>query len=67
MRSETDDFKTNQGCACSDVISASLNKINSGLVVFECECTRGYFKINLTKQQAREFARQLLEICGEER
>lgn len=58
MRSETTLFERGEDyvCAWDD---------NRGLINIKAESKDGDFA-ELTKQQAREFARQLLEMCGEE-
>lgn len=60
MRSETDTF-------CQGVSSNMIIAIKNGDDVDVLNGDRiNVLSITLTKQQAREFARQLLDMCGDE-
>lgn len=57
MRTETDVFEDVDGIAAQ----VSADETMSGSVFIRCNDI-----VELTKDQAREFARQLLELCGDE-
>lgn len=54
MRTETDSFENDS----NDVMAL----LDEGEVLF---CFGSYASEKITKQQAAEFARQILEMCGE--
>lgn len=60
MRSETDEFYVD-----FDTTSLHATSVGDVITVFANEQWNSGC-VTLTKQQAREFARQLLEMCGEE-
>jgi len=60
MRSETDEFGGD-----FDTTTLHATSIGEDVTVFANEQWNSGC-VTLTKQQAREFARQLLEMCGEE-
>lgn len=59
MRSETEQFKCD-----SDLVYAELD--NYGEVCINVEKPDQVYYSYMTKQQAAEFARQLLEMCNEQ-
>lgn len=61
MRSETDGF---YACDSNEYVEALMHGDNSFEIAIESLLDRKSLILN--KQQAREFARQLLEMCGEE-
>ena len=58
MRTETDEFKHYSDYSCEILATEDGGEVNFFFGSYASE--------KLTKDQAREFARQLVEICGEE-
>lgn len=67
MRTETDVFYEIDSHIGSDRIYADTGLDSSGCAVVGFETVEGSNSsiVVLTKQQAAEFARQILEMCGE--
>lgn len=64
MRKETDDFMCRAGVELEDFINASCS--NDGSVNFKTVESDLSSQVILTKQQARKFAKQILEMTGDE-
>lgn len=64
MRTETDEFKCSVDSAGMDTLKAVMDENELVVKIYNYDWSGE--TVFLTKQQAAEFARQLLEICGEQ-